>query len=142
MLLREIRDEDKDTYNSVVSHPLQSWEWGEFRKKTGQQLERLGFFEQGHLKKALQVTFHSVPVIGGSVGYVPKGYVVNEDQLAGLKQLGKKHNAIFIKLEPNNKKSTKSKLPKSLVPGRPLFTKYTFQLDLSLSEDQNRHYKK
>jgi len=146
MLVREIQAEEKKGYNQVVGHPLQSWEWGEFRKKTGVEVERLGFFHNGQLERALQVTFHPVPIIGGTVGYLPKGFMPDEEQLAALKQIGEQHQAIFIKLEPNvaqkvdspsaHDSITKFLLENGTVPGRPLFTKYTFQLDLSLSEEK------
>jgi lipid II:glycine glycyltransferase (peptidoglycan interpeptide bridge formation enzyme) len=148
MLIRSIRSEEKKLYNLVVSHPLQSWEWGEFREKTGVKVERLGFFEGEKLIKGLQVTFHNIPVpgINQTIGYLPKGFTPDQDQLSALKQLATKHNALFIKLEPNILQNTNisphfSQLVKlfeknNAVKGRPLFTKYTFQLDLSLSKDQ------
>ena len=147
MLIRTIRSEEKKLYNLVVSHPLQSWEWGEFREKTGVKVERLGFFKGEKLIKGLQVTFHHLPIPGlnKTIGYLPKGFAPDEDQLSALKQLATKHNALFIKLEPNILQSTSlspqfSQLVKlfeknNAVKGRPLFTKYTFQLDLSPSED-------
>ena len=36
---------NKTQYNSVVTHPLQSWEWGEARKKMGIEIARIGEFE-------------------------------------------------------------------------------------------------
>ncbi len=156
MLIRTIRSEEKKLYNLVVSHPLQSWEWGEFRKKTGVKVERLGFFEGEKLIKGLQVTFHNIPIpgINKTIGYLPKGFVPDEDQISALKQLAIKHNALFIKLEPNILQSAdvspqftqlKELFRKNnMVKGRPLFTKYTFQLDLLPTEDQlfaNLHHK-
>jgi lipid II:glycine glycyltransferase (peptidoglycan interpeptide bridge formation enzyme) len=148
MLIRTIRSEERKLYNLVVSHPLQSWEWGEFREKTGVKVERLGFFKGEKLIKGLQVTFHHLPIPGlnKTIGYLPKGFTPDEDQISALKQLAIKHNALFIKLEPNILQSSSlspqfSQLVKlfeknGAVKGRPLFTKYTFQLDLSPSEDQ------
>ena len=148
MLIRAIRSEEKKLYNLVVSHPLQSWEWGEFREKTGVKVERLGFFEGEKLIKGLQVTFHQIPVpgINQTIGYLPKGFTPDDDQISALKQLATKHKALFIKLEPNILQDS-SISPRfsqlvdlfkkhGAVKGRPLFTKYTFQLDLSLPEDQ------
>ena len=141
MLLRPIHLEEKDAYNRVVSHPLQSWEWGEFRKATGLKVERIGFYDNGQLKKALQVTFHPIPLIGKNAGYFPKGFMPDEEQVAALRQLGEQHNALFIKMEPNV--AQKVGVPSAhydiaqflernqATPGRPLFTKYTFQLDLT-----------
>lgn len=146
MLIREIFPQEKDLYNQVVNHPLQSYEWGEFRKKTGVKVERLGFFDQGKLKSAVQITFHKVPILDRYVGYFPKGDTPDGDQMAALLQLAEKYRAISIKLEPNVKKPLENKsedepsvkfLHKFQVEeGRPLFTRYTFELDLTKSEDE------
>ncbi|MFH1959465.1 MAG: peptidoglycan bridge formation glycyltransferase FemA/FemB family protein [Patescibacteria group bacterium] len=148
MLIRSIRSEEKEIYNLAISHPLQSWEWGNFREKTGVKVERLGFFEGEKLIKGLQVTFHTIPLpgINKQVGYLPKGFTPDEDQISALKQLAKRHNALFIKIEPNllhsaNTPPNFNQLIKILknngaVPGRPLFTKYTFRLDLTQPEDK------
>lgn len=146
MLFRPLREDERELYNSVVQHPLQSWEWGEFRKKTGLIVERIGIFDNKKLISALQVTFHPVPVLGRNVGYFPKGYMPDDDQLAILKQLAKKHSALFIKLEPNIAQKVAAPsghkhihdflLSNGSVPGKPLFTKYTFQLDLTESEEK------
>ena len=146
MLIRPIREDEKEKFNLAVSHPLQTWQWGEFRKKTGVKVERIGFFENGELKKALQVTFHKLPKVDYTVGYYPRGFQPNEDQISALKQLGQKHKALFVKMEPNTvvkveNKANFKQLAKFLVeqgcePGRPLFTKHTFQLDLTPSEDE------
>lgn len=148
MLIRSIRSEEKELYNLTANHPLQSWEWGEFRKRTGVEVERLGFFEGEKLIKGLQVTFHALPLPGFNykVGYLPKGFAPDEDQLSALKQLAEKHQALFIKLEPNllqaaslNPKFTQLNqllLDQGAVKGRPLFTKFTFQLDLNPTEDE------
>ena len=146
MIIREIRQEEKELYNSVVHHPLQTWEWGEFRKETNVSVARLGFFEDGHLKKGLQVTFHPIPLIGKNAGYFPKGEMPDSDQLAALTELAKNHNALFIKLEPNV--AQKVGVPSAhghihsfltengAVPGKALFTKHSFLLDLQPSEEK------
>lgn len=146
MLIRELNLEEKNLYNSVVNHPLQSWEWGEFRKQTGLKVDRLGFFEDGKLANAIQVSFHPIPVLNKNAGYFPRGFMPNEDQMSALKQLAERNNAIFIKMEPNIAQkvgvpSAHSTISKFLVdngakPGRPLFTKYTFQLDLTKTEEE------
>jgi len=150
MLIRPLREEERQQYKSVVNHPLQSWEWGEFRKKTGLEVERIGFFDNGRLKKALQVTFHPIPLINKTAGYFPKGFMPDEEQLSALQQLGVSHNALFVKMEPNiaekvgdahqPSNSAHNAIGQFLIdhnaqPGRPLFTKYSFQLDLKPSEE-------
>jgi len=146
MLIREILPQEKELFNQVAQHPLQSYQWGEFRKKTGVQVERLGFFVGGELRNAMQITFHKIPVINRFVGYFPKGFAPDGDQIAALQQLAKKYNAIYIKLEPNVKKPLEQ-LEKDnkdiqflqrfqLEEGRPLFTRYTFELNLEPSEEE------
>ncbi len=146
MLTRPITLEEKVAFNAAVEHPLQSWEWGEFRKKTGVAVERFGMYDQGKLVKGFQLTFHPIPVIGRTLGYLPKGPMPDEDVLSVLKQVGAKHNTLFIKMEPNvahvmNSPVATDQVTKFLgehgaVPGRPLFTKFTFQLDLTKTEEQ------
>lgn len=145
MLVRPLRDNEVNKYNQVVNHPLQSWEWGEFRKQTGVEVERVGFFEGGKLQRAFQVTFHRIPVLGKTAGYLPKSYLPDEDQLEVLRDLGKKHQAIFVKIEPNVYHPVKDKTADDQVRefilnhgatyGRPLFTKYTFMIDLTQTEE-------
>lgn len=146
MLIRSVRDEERAQYDAVVQHPLQSWGWGEFRKQTGVAVERLGFYEEGKLVNGLQVSFHPLPVIGKTAGYVPKGFSPDEDQLAALRKLGEQHNALFIKLEPNVSRPAaagtaeheavrKFLTDHNCRPGRPLFTRYTFELDLIPDEE-------
>ncbi|MEA2056874.1 MAG: peptidoglycan bridge formation glycyltransferase FemA/FemB family protein [Patescibacteria group bacterium] len=146
MIIRPISEEEREVYNQVVNHPLQTWEWGEFRQNTGVKVERIGFFKKSKVDKALQVTFHPVPHFPQySIGYCPRAFCPNEDQLSALKQLGKKHNALFIKLEPNVvakvgetadfKQLAHFLIEQGCQPGRPLFTKHTFQLDLTQSEE-------
>lgn len=145
-MIRPIREEEKPLYNAVVNHPLQSWEWGEFRKKTGLKVDRIGTFEQGKLIRAFQVSFHPIPVLGGAAGYLPKSYMPDEDQLAALKELGAQHAAVFIKIEPNVAKPAQTPSAFKQIddllrsngaqPGRPLFTRYTFHLDLTIPEKE------
>lgn len=146
MLIRSVRDEEQAQYDAVVQHPLQSWAWGEFRKQTGVAVERLGFYEEGKLINGLQASFHPLPIIGKTAGYVPKGFLPDEDQLAALRKLGKQHNALFIKLEPNvsrpaatgtsDHEAIRTFLTNNgCIPGRPLFTRYTFELDLAADEE-------
>lgn len=146
MVTRSIRPEERAAYNQVVDHPLQSWEWGEFKRLHKVGVERLGIFEQGQLVKAFQVFFHQLPIGGFSVGYLPKGPMPDEQQLQLLRQLGSRHQALFIKLEPNVAEavgvSSAHQAIKTFLadhdalPGRPLFTKHTFQIDLTQSEEK------
>jgi lipid II:glycine glycyltransferase (peptidoglycan interpeptide bridge formation enzyme) len=146
MLIRELNPDEKNLYNSVANHPLQSWEWGEFRKQTGLKVDRLGFFENGKLANVIQVSFHPIPVLNKNAGYFPRGFMPNEDQISALKQLAERNDALFIKMEPDiaqkvgvpsaHNAISKFLLENGAKPGRPLFTKYTFQLDLTKTEEE------
>lgn len=106
----------------MMSHPLQTSAWAEFRKKMGVDVERLGDW---------YVTFHRIPYTPWTVGYFPKGPAPTKAMLETLGTLARKKHAIFIQLEPNAKKVS------GLTPSHhPLFTKYTFIMDLTKSEDQ------
>ena len=41
----EIGNKYQQEYNQLVKHPLQTWEWGEFRKTTEVKVVRRGIFE-------------------------------------------------------------------------------------------------
>jgi lipid II:glycine glycyltransferase (peptidoglycan interpeptide bridge formation enzyme) len=88
-----------------------------------------------------------VPKLNWQIGYFPKGALPDEAQMKVLKQIGQENNLVMIKLEPNVSRlasETKNKgwetIDKFLRqhrcrPGKRLFTQYSFQLDLTPSED-------
>jgi lipid II:glycine glycyltransferase (peptidoglycan interpeptide bridge formation enzyme) len=122
-----------------MSHPLQSVEWGEFRKITGIKVIRVD---------GLQMTIHRIPHTPWTIGYVPKGPLPTKDMISALKKIGQLEKCIFIQLEPNAISSENLKLKienLGLLPAtHPLFTKYTFVLDLTKSEEdllKNMHPK-
>ena len=135
-----ITNSDHDTYNTLVAHPLQSYEWGEFRKKEGIKLIRRGIFEGDRLVSGFQLTIHKIPKTKFTIGYLPKGEMPTGELLNELRQIGKEEKCIFIQLEPNvTSDKTKEEKLKSLglkPAAHPLFTKFTFVLDLTKSEDE------
>lgn len=147
MIIREVFPEEKEKFNQVVNHPLQSWEWGEFRKKTGVEVIRLGIFEDKQLKAGYQLTVHSLPKLPFTVIYFPKGPMPDKIMLETLKKIGREKRAIFVKLEPNvggfyqegaggNREVEKFLLTSGCRLGQPLFTRFTFYLDLTKSEEE------
>ena len=102
-------------------HICQSPEWGEVKTKIGTLAVRVG---------EAQFTLHKVPLLPFNVGYCPK-VAVEKIDWGKLKAAGKKHNCVFIKIEPNGvvnnedvKKST------------PIFATQTILLDLTKSEEE------
>lgn len=139
MIIREVLAEEKDQFNQVVSHPIQSWEWGEFREKTGIKVVRLGVFDEDQLKAGYQLTVHPLPKLFRVIIYFPKGPLPDKIMLEALKKIGLQKKAIFIKLEPNvgsKQKITEFLLANGCRTGQPLFTRFTFQLDLTKTEEQ------
>jgi len=117
--------------NSVATHPLQSLGWGEFRKKTGVKVIRGDRF---------QLTIHKIPHTTWTIGYLPKSPLPTKEMIKELEKIGKVEKCIFIQIEPNVQKKEVSNFEfriSNLKPSfHPLFTRYTFILDLTKSEEE------
>ncbi|MCL2276887.1 MAG: peptidoglycan bridge formation glycyltransferase FemA/FemB family protein [Treponema sp.] len=148
MRIKSIDENEKEIYDSAVSHPLQSFAWGEFKKAMGQNVERICLFDGNadEPASAFQISFHKIPFAGGTVGYLPKGRMADTEQIKALKEIAKKQKAVFIKLEPNVYADAGSAddvfsgekkflLRNGAVLGKNLFTEYNFHLDLTPSLD-------
>ncbi len=137
MDLRQIPVKDQKKYDKLVTHVIQSWEWGEFRKKLGLPLLRYGIYEKDELKNAFQLTLHRIPFFNSYVGYLPKGPLPDKEFAQALQKIGQENNCAFIKVEPNIRASEASKVsPLFRRSPKPLFTKYNFVVDLTKSEDE------
>jgi len=116
--------------DELFAHPLQSIEWGEFRQKTGIKVIRID---------QIQMTIHRIPHTPWTIGYIPKGPLPTKNIISELKKIGKQEKCIFIQLEPNIvfNENLKLKIENlGLLPAAHLlFTKYTFVLDLTKSEE-------
>jgi lipid II:glycine glycyltransferase (peptidoglycan interpeptide bridge formation enzyme) len=134
----DITDEKKEDFNKIVSHPLQSFEWGEFRKKTGVKVIRRGLLKNKKIIDGFTLTLHKIPKTKYYIGYLPKGNEPTGEILEELKRIGIQENCVFIQLEPNLVNGQWSMVNGSnLVPAaRPLFTKYSFILDLTPNEEE------
>ncbi len=134
MNFRPISVKQRSIYNKLVTHVIQSWEWGEFRKSLDIPVLRYGLYTNGRLTKAFQLTLHKIPFTKQCVGYLPKGPVPNLELSEALKKIGKENSCAFIRIEPDIKSAQADKSfiksPKSL------FTKYNFVLDLTKSEEE------
>lgn len=141
MDLRPIDESQKIPYNKLITHVMQSFEWGEFRQNLGTPLFRYGIYKEGHLTVAFQLTLHKIPFTSSYVGYLPKGPFPDSELIEALQEIGRKHNCAFIKLEPDVSLEQLSKkheeLSKKLKSSpKPLFTKFNFVLDLTQSEEE------
>ena len=147
MLIREPLDQEREKFDAVVTHPLQSWAWGDFRKTTGIDILRLALYDGKHITRSFQISIHNVPKPGWKLGYFPKSGQPDESQLFALKTAAEKFNLIFIKNEPDvytpvesaetNLDHSRNYLTEhSHQPGRAMFTKYSFIIDLNKSQDE------
>jgi lipid II:glycine glycyltransferase (peptidoglycan interpeptide bridge formation enzyme) len=120
----------KEELNAVATHPLQTWEWGEFRKKWGNKVVQFPFG---------QLTVHKLPILPFSVAIFERGTKPTSEILTTLKEYAKKHQILFIKLEPNmeqDSETVKLLTSSGAVSGKTLFTPTTFLLDITKSEEQ------
>ncbi len=140
-----IDEKSKELYNSSVAHPLQVYEWGEFRKKTGVEVLRRGQISKKEVINPYQITLHKTPSFPYLIGYFPKGQLPSNELISELKQIGEEKKISFIQLEPNVQFSQSLTIDQELKRSfHSLFTKYTFMLDLTKNEDEllkNMHQK-
>jgi len=135
MAAGEVTEFEKESFNKVSIHPLQSWEWSQFRTESGNEI---AFTKYG------LITIHKIPFLPFGVGAFLKGSKPTKDMFADLKKLAKENKLIFIKLEPNfvpKDEDDKNQIVRLLrsedcVPGKRLFTPTTFYIDLTKSEEE------
>ncbi len=137
-----ITEKNRNEFNELATHPLQSFEWGEFRETTGIKVIRKGRLNKNKLQETFQLTIHPIPHTSWTIGYLPKGTMPTKGLVEEVKKIGKENRCIFIQLEPNVINDQGSMIKDqlrilSLIPAaHPLFTKHTLQLDLTKSEDE------
>ena len=135
-------DYSPSEYNKLALHPLQTWEWGEARKKTGVEVLRLSYG-----KNVFQLTFHKIPKTDFKIGYLPRSVIPSKEVLNFIYDYCKKNKTIFVKIEPNVVKNSESKIQNSelktlnskfliLNSTHPLFPTWTQVLDLNKSEEE------
>jgi lipid II:glycine glycyltransferase (peptidoglycan interpeptide bridge formation enzyme) len=116
-----------------AQHPMQSLEWGEFRRLTGLKV----VCEDG-----IQVTIHKIPFTPLTIGYAPKGPMPTKEQVESLQKIAALNKCIFIKCEPKVEAEGDGHMTRETLKqlgfteGRSLFTKYNFVLDVSPSEEE------
>lgn len=143
MTIREVATKERDDYNRTVTHPVQSWEWGEFRAKTGNKILRLGLYAKNKLVEGYLLTLHRLPYTNRYVAMLAKGPLPTRQMLTSLKRWARQENIIFVRLEPDISITSKSsprilKLFKTFKMrlGRPFFNKNTYEIDISQSEEE------
>jgi lipid II:glycine glycyltransferase (peptidoglycan interpeptide bridge formation enzyme) len=148
MEIREItnKDEWEDFLGKCKEKTFcQSWNWGEFNKKMGDSVTRLGIFENDILISVAQII--RVSARRGSFIFVPHGPLLIDDHkkkeiitelFNHLKVIGKEKKADFIRfaplLERNDENMKIFKDLKMMVAPIHVHPELTWELDLTLSE--------
>lgn len=118
-------------WNKDISHPLQSWEWGEFKKSTGVEITR----EDGFL-----ITWHKLGPTPFKIGYLPKSRLPDLPEIRNIEKLAKSKNAILVRMEPDATRQEAKRWLQAygeiLHLGRTVFTPHTFWLYLDKSEEE------
>lgn len=148
MITRVLYPEEKNIYNSVIKHPVQTWEWGDFQISQGHTVHRLGVFDNNKMVSAYSVSFHKIPRTNYSIGTILRGPKIDEDMLTNVKKLASDEKAIFVKFEPdqyqktfdaNNNPATVNQLPNFsglVISPKVAFYPYSHIVDLNKSEDE------
>lgn len=81
------RDIQREEWNAIVSsfldHDLmQSWEWGETKRRAGWEIVRLICEHNGQIKSAAQCRIKRVPLLGVGIVWIPRGPVFQKGQMA------------------------------------------------------------
>jgi len=138
----------KADWNRAVTHPLQTWEWGEVKQSAGNKIIRLAEVdESGSILRAYLFTAHALPGGRVAINYA-KGDWPSHSILKYLKEHFQ-HRAILIKLEPEVflEETGKFRIPlyrknwrqdelEFTLSHSPIFARYTFLLNLEISEAQ------
>ncbi len=145
MAFKIVGQRQKKLFNKNTTHPFQSWEWGEFREKTGNIPLRFCEYQNKTSVNSYQLMMHKIPHTKYKIGTLIKCPRPTQQLINYLKTLAKKENLIFIKIEPNYPVNNKEKIKQSMIkllkdnnatPGKELFNPSTFWVDINKTEDQ------
>jgi lipid II:glycine glycyltransferase (peptidoglycan interpeptide bridge formation enzyme) len=149
MIIRILTDKDQKKYNTLINHPVQTWEWGDFQITQGHTVYRLGLFnDKEKLISAYSVSFHKIPKTKFSIGTLLRGPKIDDQMIEKITEIAQKENAIFVKFEPNiiHKSFDSFNNETSLSPKpqfrhlkkspKVAFYPFTYLIDLTKTEDQ------
>lgn len=143
----------RETWNQALlaipnSHVLQSYEWGEFKARTGWHPTRLLFERDGRPVAAASLLTRRLPWRTHCIAYVPKGPALDyadtalwDQVLAGVSQEARRQHAVFVKVDPDVRIDDAASLDAlrraGLIPStEQIQFKNTMLLDLRRSDDE------
>lgn len=128
---------DRTTWDSLATHPIQSWAWGDFRKSMGLSVLRLIAYKHNVAEKVFLVTIHPIPHTPWTIGYCGKCPMPENEILPLIRPFLAPYRIIHVQFEPETDGTKIPDPPPEFVPShRPLFTPYTFLLDLGNTESE------
>lgn len=143
MKLVEITDRgqwDQFVQASSYGHPLQLWGWGETKRVNHWRPVRLGYVTGDRIQAGAQMLLWSVPKLGRTIAYVPRGPVIEpgsplaKQLLKELAEYAMEEKAIYLRIEPA---WTSGVPPKPWRRSRQtILMEQTYAFDLSRSEDE------
>lgn len=101
MITRILYNEEKEQYDKVVSHPIQTWAWGDFQIGQGHKVYRLGVFDNQKMVSGYTISFHDIPKLNYSIGTLLRGPAIDSDMIKNVQKIAQDENAIFVKFEPD-----------------------------------------
>lgn len=149
MITRILYNEEKEQYDKVISHPIQTWAWGDFQIGEGHKVYRLGVFDNQKMISGYTVSFHTLPKLNYTVGTILRGPKIDDDMIKNIKKIAQDENAIFVKFEPdviqkeydqnlnlekNNPVDTN--FPSLVISPKVAFYPHSFVIDLTKTEEE------
>lgn len=117
---RLINENEREYFNNFLQsvpkgHILQSYEWGEIKSKTNWQPLRMIIEENNEPIGAISILKRELPGIKKCIFYAPRGPVFDLERpeifdyiLDEVKKLAVKHQAIFLKIDPDIPKANEN----------------------------------
>ncbi len=139
--IRPIESVDRELHNGAVHHPLQTFEWGEFRRSLGEKVLRYGWWDGKLLLRSVQLTLRAAtPHLNR--GYCLKSFSPDPSLLDLLQNIARRENCVSIKLEPMSGVESEGLI--GLRRSKGSFSHHSIELDLRPDEDhllQSMHAK-
>lgn len=155
--LLEDKEEEMRRFNCFMAehpkgHVLQTWQWGDLKGAGTWRPLRLVVEDEGKIIAAVSLLKRQLPFHMGSLFYAPRGPVLDMGRddvwrllLEGMAALAKRHEAVFLKIDPDIKdgdplwsKKLKEAGFHSAEKGEGfegIQPRHVFRLDISPSED-------
>jgi len=102
MITKILTIKDKEKFDSLINHPVQTWEWGDFQISQGHTVYRIACFDDKEkIISAYSISFHKIPKTKFSIGTILRGPEITDQMIEKVTEIAQKENAIFVKFEPN-----------------------------------------